>query len=248
MAALGTLVAGVAHEINNPINLIMYNTPLLRKVWEDILPVLQARAAEAPLRKYGGLTIDFLDRNLLQLVSDIEMAAGRVAKIVADLKNFARLPNAAERQPISVSQAVDNALRLVHNTARNAGVTIEKQLAENLPPVNGNLQNIEQIVVNILINAVQAIDHTHGRIRIETGIRPSDGRLFLSISGGGGPLSPPQRRFLSSPPPAHPGGPSPPLSPSSALFSLRTPLPPTPPGHPPFLLPLRRRRPTAQSS
>ncbi|MFY9704323.1 MAG: hypothetical protein WAJ95_00280, partial [Desulfobacterales bacterium] len=160
MEALGTLVAGVAHEINNPVNLIIYNTPLLQKVWSDLLPVLKAHRDEAPLRKYGGLTVDFLDQNLLQLISDIEMAAGRVAKIVTDLKNFARLPGAAEKQPISVNEAVANALRLVHTTLRNAGVTIEKQLAEDLPLISGNLQNIEQIIVNILINAVQAIDHS----------------------------------------------------------------------------------------
>jgi signal transduction histidine kinase len=190
MEALGTLVAGVAHEINNPLNLIIYNTPLLQKVWSDLLPVLKAHRDEAPHRKYGGLTVDFLDQNLLQLISDIEMAAGRVAKIVTDLKNFARLPGAAEKQPISVNEAVANALRLVHTTLRNAGVTIEKQLAEDLPLISGNLQNIEQIIVNILINAVQAIDHSQGRIRIETGIRPADGRLHLSIADNGRGVDP----------------------------------------------------------
>ncbi|MDP4858594.1 MAG: ATP-binding protein [Desulfobacterales bacterium] len=190
MEALGTLVAGVAHEINNPVNLIIYNTPLLQKVWSDLLPVLKAHRDEAPHRKYGGLTVDFLDQNLLQLISDIEMAAGRVAKIVTDLKNFARLPIATEKQPISVNEAVANALRLVHTTLRNAGVTIEKQLAEDLPLISGNLQNIEQIIVNILINAVQAIDHSQGRIRIETGIRPADGRLHLSIADNGRGVDP----------------------------------------------------------
>ena len=190
MEALGTLVAGVAHEINNPVNLIIYNTPLLQKVWSDLLPILKAQRDEAPHRKYGGLTVDFLDQNLLQLISDIEMAAGRVAKIVTDLKNFARLPGAAEKQPISVNEAVANALRLVHTTVHNAGVTIEKQLAEDLPLISGNLQNIEQIIVNILINAVQAIDHSQGKIRIETGIRPTDGRLHLSIADNGRGVDP----------------------------------------------------------
>ncbi|MGD8970630.1 MAG: ATP-binding protein [Desulfobacterales bacterium] len=190
MGALGTLVAGVAHEINNPINLIIYNTPLLQKVWRDLLPVLKAHVDDAPHRKYGGLTVEFLDQNLLQLIGDIEMAAGRVAKIVADLKNFARQSGAAEKQPISVNEAVANALRLVHTTVHNAGITIEKQLTEDPPLISGNLQNIEQIIVNILINAIQAIDHSQGNIRIETGIRPADGRLHLSIADNGRGVDP----------------------------------------------------------
>lgn len=190
MEALGTLVAGVAHEINNPVNLIIYNTPLLRKVWRDLLPVLKAHVDDASHRKYGGLSVDFLDQNLLQLIGDIEMAAGRVAKIVTDLKNFARLSGSAEKRPISVNEAVANALRLVHTTMNNAGVTIEKQLGNDLPLINGNLQNIEQIVVNILINAVQAIDHPQGRIRIETGIVPTSGRLRISVADNGKGIEP----------------------------------------------------------
>ncbi|MFZ0132239.1 MAG: ATP-binding protein [Desulfobacterales bacterium] len=190
MEALGLLMAGVAHEINSPVNLILYNTPLLLKVWNDLLPVVKAHANEAPHRKYGGLSVDFLDRHLLQLVGDIESAAARVAKIVTDLKNFARLSEAVEKQPLAVNTAVKNAMRLVHTTLRSAGVTIETRLAEDLQPVNGNLQNIEQIIVNILINAVQAIDNPHGRVRIETGPSPAPGRLRISVADNGKGVDP----------------------------------------------------------
>ena len=97
METLGTLVAGVAHEINNPINLIMYNLPLIRKTWQDFLPILMEQKEKEPFRKFGGFTYDFLRDNLAQLISDMDMAANRVAKIVADLKNFSRQSNVAEK-------------------------------------------------------------------------------------------------------------------------------------------------------
>jgi C4-dicarboxylate-specific signal transduction histidine kinase len=128
METLGTLVAGVAHEINNPINLIMYNLPLIQKVWLDLLPVLMRHKDKDPDCKFGGFTYDFIEDNLPQLIADMDMAANRVAKIVADLKNFSRQSNVAEINPIQVNTAVRNALRLAQTTLRKSGVQLELDL------------------------------------------------------------------------------------------------------------------------
>ena len=190
METLGTLVAGVAHEINNPINLIMYNLPLIQKVWNDLLPVLMAQRKNDPDRKYGGFTYDFLNDNLPQLVADMDMAANRVAKIVADLKDFSRQSNVAEKKQIQVNTAVRNALRLAQTTLRRSGVKLELRLTENLPLIEGNLQNIEQIILNIIINAIQSIDHDHGHIEITTGFQIKDGRIYIQIDDNGCGINP----------------------------------------------------------
>ena len=190
MEALGTLVAGVAHEINNPINLILYNLPLLRKTWADFMPLLLEHRQRQPDRTFGGFTYDFLKDHLPQLVADMELAANRVVKIVADLKNFSRQANIAEKTPLNINTAVRNALRLCQSTLRKAGVNVTLELQEGLPDIEGNLQNIEQIALNILINAVQAIDHPHGEISIHTGFTVKDGRVHLRISDNGRGIAP----------------------------------------------------------
>ena len=134
METLGTLVAGVAHEINNPINLIIYNLPLLKKIWGDLLAVLLSRSSVDPGRKFGGFTVDFLKENLPRLIADMELAANRVTKIVSDLKNFSRQSNIAEKHPFSINTAVKNALRLAQATLRQAGISVSTDLPPDLPP------------------------------------------------------------------------------------------------------------------
>jgi signal transduction histidine kinase/ActR/RegA family two-component response regulator len=190
METLGTLVAGVAHEINNPINLILYNLPLLQKIWTDLLPAMISLAESAPERKFGGFTADFLKDNLAQLVADMEMAANRVTKIVADLKNFSRQSNIAEKHLLNINTAVKNALRLAQTTLRKVAIGVRIELAPDLPEVEGNLQSIEQVVLNIVINAAQAIDHTHGEILIQTGFSLKDGRVYLRVTDNGRGVSP----------------------------------------------------------
>ena len=190
METLGTLVAGVAHEINNPINLIMYNLPLIEKIWSDLLPVLMKRKEKVPLQKYGGFTYDFLKDNLPQLVADMDMAANRIAKIVSDLKNFSKQSNVAQKSMVQVNLAVQNAMRLAQTTLRKSGVRIQLDLDENLPLIAGNLQSIEQIIINIIINAIQAIDHSGGIIRVNTGFQGKDARIYLQIADNGGGISP----------------------------------------------------------
>ena len=190
METLGTLVAGVAHEINNPINLIMYNIPLLKKIWVDFLPLLMERRQKEPDRKFGGFDYDFLADNLSQLVIDIEMAAQRIAKTVSDLKNYSRQSNVAEKVPLQVNNAVKNALRLAQTTLRTSDVKIKLNLADDLPDIEGNLQSIEQIILNIIINAVHAVHHNRGEIEITTGLRIKDGMIYIRITDNGRGISP----------------------------------------------------------
>jgi len=190
MDTLGTLVAGMAHEINNPINLIMYNISLFQKVWHDCLPVLNQYGGKEPGRKYGGLTYDFLEENSDRLLSDMDMAANRVAKIVSDLKNFARQSNVVDKSSMQINTAVENALRLAQTSIRKSGVELEIDLASDLPLLKGNLQNIEQIILNLVINAVQAIDHDQGVVRIATGFQNKDRQIFVSITDNGCGVAP----------------------------------------------------------
>jgi C4-dicarboxylate-specific signal transduction histidine kinase len=131
METLGTLVAGVAHEINNPINLIMYNIPLLQKIWTDFMPVLKERQQMEPNLRFGGFDYEFLDDNLVQLIADMDMAAHRVAKTVSDLKNFSRQSNVAEKASLQINSAVRNAMRLAQTTLRTSSVDVELHLGED---------------------------------------------------------------------------------------------------------------------
>jgi signal transduction histidine kinase len=81
----------MAHEINNPINSISLNAPLLQRIWQDLMPVLEERARKEPSRKYGGLSYPFLRENLGQLLGDLNLAANRITKLVTSLKEFALL-------------------------------------------------------------------------------------------------------------------------------------------------------------
>jgi PAS domain S-box-containing protein len=185
MEALGTLVAGVAHEINNPINLILYNIPILQGVWKDFLPVVAERAQRQPHAKYGGMTFAFLKDKLGKLLADMDMAANRITKIVSDLKDFSRQSNVAEMALTDINEAVGNAVRLARAFMRKAQVSLEMDLAEDMPPVKGNLHSIAQVVLNVLINAVQAVDHNHGRVQIATGVQSRDGRPFIAVTDNG---------------------------------------------------------------
>jgi CheY-like chemotaxis protein len=119
----------------------------------------------------------------------MDMAANRIAKIVSDLKNFSKQSNVAEKSMVQVNLAVQNALRLAQTTLRKSGVRIQLDLDENLPLIAGNLQGIEQIIINIIINAIQAIDHGDGIIRVKTGFQRKDARIYLQITDNGGGIS-----------------------------------------------------------
>jgi len=190
MEALGTLVAGVAHEINNPINLVMYNIPLIKRIWNDFKPVMAANAEKHPNLKYGGLTYGFIKENLDQLIEDMDMAAKRVETIVRRLKDFSRKSSIQEKLDISVNEAVENALRLSQSTLKKSKVTINSALSEDIPLIKGHLQSIEQVVLNLIVNAIEAIDHDHGEIFLRTTFLRTEKAVIIQVQDNGKGMAP----------------------------------------------------------
>ncbi|MBN1380457.1 MAG: PAS domain S-box protein [Deltaproteobacteria bacterium] len=190
METMGTLVAGVAHEINNPVNKIIFDIPLLQKIWHDVLPDLKEQAEKSPDRKYGGLTYEFLENNLPQLLSDMDLAANRVAKTVGNLKDFARRSNITDRRPIQINEAVTNALRLIRMPLKTSRIELNVDLGVHIPLIEGDLSSIEQSVINIILNAIQSIDKENGRVEITTGLKKKDRCVFVSISDNGQGIDP----------------------------------------------------------
>lgn len=190
MEALGTLVAGVAHEINNPINLILFNLPLLEKMWQDLMPVLESHIAKAPEKKLGGLLPEFVKENLPRLLSDMEMAANRVARIVSGLKGFTSKSNPAEKRDIDPNKAVNNAVCLAAATIKKSKAVMEMDLASDLPLLHANMQNLEQIVLNLIINALESIRHDRGKVCIATRFIEKDKSIIIEVSDNGRGVNP----------------------------------------------------------
>jgi CheY-like chemotaxis protein/two-component sensor histidine kinase len=133
------------------------------------------------------------------LIADMQLATRRVARIVQGLKAFSRKSNPADKSDIKVNTAVENAARLAAATLSNSQTELKLELAPDLPLLHANLQNLEQIVLNLMINAFQSIDHDKGWVQISTGYRAEDHIITIEVSDNGRGINPAVKDKLFDP-------------------------------------------------
>ncbi len=180
MASIGTLAAGVAHEINNPLAAIVANVDLaLREVVELPIP-----------RDQTGDLADGLE--------DAREAAARVRQIVRDLKIFSR--STEERvHPVDVERALDTTLRIAWNEIRHRAHLVKDY--GNVPRAEANEARLGQVFLNVLVNAAQAIPEglvERNEIRVTTAV-DADGLILVSIRDTGAGMSPEVLKRLFTP-------------------------------------------------
>lgn len=158
LAAVGELAAGVAHEVNNPTGLVLMNLPVIKDTFADALPILEAHYRSQGDFSFGGLNFSKMRDQIPQLLDEILDGAQRIRSIVEEMKGFARGGTEEGYQEIDLNEAVDRAVRLAGNRIRKTTDRFTCELAQGLPPFVGNLQRIEQVAVNLLINACQALE------------------------------------------------------------------------------------------
>ncbi len=181
MVSLGTLVSGVAHEINNPSTFIMTNAPILQKAWNSIQTRLDAyceREGDFPI---GSLSYLEMRDTIPVLLSGILEGAQRIKRIVAELTDFARQKPAELTERVDLNGVVRSALTLLANMIKTKTDRFSVDYGKDLPSFRGSSQRIEQVVINLVVNACQALRSRNEGIRVSTSVDRPSGCIRLEV-------------------------------------------------------------------
>ena len=185
MTSLGVLVAGVAHEINNPNGLIQLSLPQLSKTYQSIEPILDKYYEEQGNFKLGWFPYSRMRREIPKMLEEMLESSNRIKRIVEDLKDFARRNDSGLDDAVDLNDVVSSALRLVDNTLRNATHNFSIDYAADLPLFRGNGHRIEQVVVNLILNACQALTSVEQSIQLRTYALADEKMVVLEVTDEG---------------------------------------------------------------
>jgi two-component system NtrC family sensor kinase len=187
MASLGVLVSGVAHEINNPCGILTLNFPLVRDVFEQIEEILDEYQEEQ-----GGLMIAGVDYARLktmfpETLEDMHIASRKIRAIVEDLKHFASKDSSdlELNELLDLNKLVEVSMRLVANQIKQSTNYFEVHYGDNLPLFKGSGQRIEQVVINLILNACQALNDKEQKISIRTLYDDAQQHVVFTITDHG---------------------------------------------------------------
>ncbi|MBD1902239.1 MULTISPECIES: GAF domain-containing protein [Cyanophyceae] len=166
MSSLGQLVAGVAHEINNPVNFIYGNISHVDEYTQDMLKLMELYQRHYPnphteiVDRAEAIDIEFLTSDLPQMLSSMKVGADRIRQIVLSLRNFSRLDE-AERKPVDIHTGIDSTLLILQHRLKakpdHAEIDVVKEYGD-LPPIECYAGQMNQVFMNVIGNAIDALE------------------------------------------------------------------------------------------
>lgn len=213
LSSLGQLVAGVAHEINNPVNFIYGNLNPARDYVQDLMDLVNLFCQEYPeptpaLReRIEEIDLEFLQADLPKLMASMKLGADRIRQIVLSLRNFSRLDE-ADVKPVDLHEGIESTLLILHNRlkahADHSDIKVIKDYGD-LPLVECYASQINQVFMNLFSNAIDALEEaveqgqmTQPQIRIQTEVIANSWvRIAIADNGPGIPLDVQERLFDS---------------------------------------------------
>lgn len=166
LASLGLLIAGIAHEINNPNNFIFFNTPILRSYLQFLLPIVDEYVATRPDLQVFNRPYPLFREDCFKLLDNIEHGSSRINQIVGDLREFVRERGKGERRWIDLKQIVEKGISICLGRIKKTIKRFDSDLPDGLAPLRTDPLAVEQIVVNLLVNAIQAADKDDSWVKV----------------------------------------------------------------------------------
>ncbi|MCU0551396.1 MAG: GAF domain-containing protein [Leptolyngbya sp. Prado105] len=201
MSSLGRLVAGVAHEINNPVGFIHGNLNHLNQYASDMLLLLETYQAAYPEPKstvvdcIERIDLDFISKDLPKTIASMQSGTDRIREIVLSLRNFSRLDEAGMKF-VDIHQGIESTLLIVQHRLKE--IEVIRQY-DQLPPVECHAGQLNQVFMNLLSNAIDALETTENPVlRIQTKFIENS-RVLIAICDNGCGISPQIRSQIFDP-------------------------------------------------
>jgi signal transduction histidine kinase len=172
MSSLGQMVAGIAHEINNPVNFIHGNLTYAHQYIQDLLHLINLYQCHYPhpvaeiKSEAENIDLDFVTTDLPKMLTSMKLGTDRIRQIVLSLRNFSRLDE-SEMKPVDIHEGIDSTLLILQNRFKSKSVQLGIQVIKKygeLPQVDCYAGQINQVFMNIIANAIDALeDYNHQR-------------------------------------------------------------------------------------
>ena len=183
MSSIGYLTAGVAHEVNNPNNFILLNAETLEKAWFSVMPALDRYYEENGDFICAGVPYINLKSEITDMTEGIINGAKRIQEIVNELGNFLQHSDEDLNQPVDCNTVMDSAFVIVRNLIENSTNSFSQKLDRKIPKVLGNAQQLEQVFINLITNACQALPDPSRNIVVST--RKSGRHVLIEVRDEG---------------------------------------------------------------
>jgi PAS domain S-box-containing protein len=168
MTSLGLLVSGLAHEVNNPNNSIKLAAHILSRSWEDIRPIMEKHYREEGDFMIGGQMFSLIKEIMPQHITGITANSRRIEGIIKNLRDFAQKGVANLNYPVDVNTVISLSASILNPQIKQYTRHFKVVLEEGLPTIKGNPQQLEQVVINLILNSLQALPDREKKVQVAT--------------------------------------------------------------------------------